>query len=487
MSTLYQSVIAGWIFFLLDLSLRLFFSARIVRRRLPASVAWAWISFILFIPIFGTVIYLYFGEYRQSKRRQRRLGLSFEIIARISREQSLIIKDHPVIDGVFESLAKAFTSLMGLPARGGNDIELLKNAEKGFNQLLIDVHAAVRTIDLEFFIWSDGGRADLFGEALVQAVKRGVTVRLLVDAIGSAGFIRGKMYKRLRENGVQVVRALPSGFWRSLFARPDLRIHRKIVVIDHKIGYTGSMNLADPKFFKADAGVGEWVDALARMHGPAVNALYGVFLSDWCAETGTDFAQASTEGELNSAKVVPGVTIQCLPSGPATQFSSIEQALIMSISAAQKEIILTTPYFVPSEALLYALLGAARRGVKTTLIVPAKVDSRLTQYASRSFLADLHEAGVHVALYRPGLLHTKSVTIDRQFSLFGSLNLDPRSLRINFEITMAVYDTKFAQDLYELQESYLKDSSAFSIQDFEQMSALEVWKGDLARLVGPLL
>src|SRR5262249_54242741 len=155
--------------------------------------------------------------------------------------------------------------------------------------------------------------------------------------------------------GVEVVIALPSGLWRSLFARPDLRIHRKIIVIDGAIGYGGSMNLADPKFFKIDCGAGPWVDALARITGPAVAPLAAVFLSDWCAETGLDFATAVAATSIKDIANKKAASIQCLPSGPAVKNSVIEQALLMAVAEARKELVLTTPYFLPSEALLYSL------------------------------------------------------------------------------------------------------------------------------------
>jgi cardiolipin synthase len=475
----------GWILFGLDLALRLGFGARIVRRRLPAGVSWAWLSLILFIPIGGTLLYLLLGEYRQSRRRQKRLKDAEKYIERIARER---VQPEATLNlGPYSHLARAYFTLFGLPAQMGNDIELLPDAAHCFKQLIHDVDQATTAVDCEFYIWSDGGDADLFGEALMRAVQRGVTVRLLVDAIGSSAFLRGKDAKKMRNAGVKIGIALPSGFWRSLFARPDLRVHRKIAVIDGAIAYTGSLNLADPKLFKASAGVGQWVDALARIQGPAVGALYSVFLSDWCAETGEDFAQAAERFSLKNTATGRKAIIQTLPSGPAVKDSTIEQALIMAINCARQELTLTTPYFVPSDALRYALIAAAQRGVRTTLIVPRKVDSHLTHYASRSFLQDLLAAGVAIGLFRNGLLHTKSVTVDREFSLFGSLNLDPRSLRINFEITAAVYDSAFAEALCALQASYWAKSDVYSQADIDRQSALEVWKYDLARLVGPLL
>jgi cardiolipin synthase len=176
-----------------------------------------------------------------------------------------------------------------------------------------------------------------------------------------------------------------------------------------------------------------------------------------------------------------------LPSGPAAHVEAIEQVVLTAVYAASRELVLTTPYFVPSESLLTALLSAAARGVEVTLIVPAKVDSRLVHYASRAHQTDLLAAGVRVALFGGGLLHTKSITVDGQISVFGSLNLDPRSLRLDFEITLAVYDEEFTTALRRLQQSYLDRSTLLDLAACRSRSAAERFAEDAARLVGPLL
>jgi cardiolipin synthase len=281
--------------------------------------------------------------------------------------------------------------------------------------------------------------------------------------------------------------ALPAGLLRLFFVRPDLRLHRKIAVFDGTVGYTGSLNLADPLLFKKEAGVGQWVDALVRVQGPAVEVLAATFLEDWALETGEPLeGLRKTVSVPRSAGAGP-IPLQVLPSGPAEHVEAIEQVVLTAVYAASRELVLTTPYFVPSESLLTALLSAAARGVQVTLIVPAKVDSRLVHYASRAHQVDLLAAGVQVALFGGGLLHTKSITVDGQYSLFGSLNLDPRSLRLDFEITLAVYDTAFTAALRGLQQSYLDRSVLLDLAACRSRSAAEDFAEDAARLVGPLL
>ena len=472
---------------ILDFVLRTYLCYRIVRRRLPVGSAWAWICLILFLPLVGTFIYVNLGEYRLGRRRSRRLKAATEAITQLSAQ---LLYDHneptPLV-GASHAFSLAVQGFFKGPIFAYNDVRLLNDAGEAFPSLIADIDAAKSAIDLEFYIWSDGGRADDFGEAVIRAASRGVRCRLLVDQIGSAEFVGGPMAKKLVKSGVELCVALPSGIIRSFFARPDLRIHRKIAVIDGRIAYTGSLNLADPKLFKRSSGVGEWVDALCRLTGPAVKALELVFLSDWCVEQEIDFSAEEKKFQFYDIAQKRSAHVQCLASGPAIKNSAIEQVLVMAIYSSQEKLVLTTPYFVPNEVMLYALIAAARKGVEVTLIVPARVDSHLIQYASRAFLRDLVQAGVRVALYNGGMLHTKSVCVDDELCLFGSLNLDPRSLRINFEVTLAIYDKDFATALHALQERYLRESTILDLTMCESQTWFTIFREDLARLVGPVL
>ena len=274
---------------------------------------------------------------------------------------------------------------------------------------------------------------------------------------------------------------------RLLFVRPDLRMHRKIAVIDGAVAYTGSLNLADPRFFNQSAGVGQWVDAMVRVQGPAVSVLALTFLEDWALETGENLDDIRTNPSVRLLPEAGPAVVQVVPSGPDQRIEAIEQVVLLAIYSATRELVLTTPYFVPSESLLTALLTAAARGVQVTLIVPAKVDSRLVRFASQAHQVDLLAAGVRVALFQDGLLHTKSITVDDRFSLFGSLNLDPRSLRLDFEITLVVYDAAFTRALRQLQQNYLDRSKLLDAETVNARLAVERFAEDTARLAGPLL
>ncbi len=227
---------------------------------------------------------------------------------------------------------------------------------------------------------------------------------------------------------------------------------------------------------------------MVRVRGPAVTSLSLTFLEDWETETGEDLKDV--EGECSGAHL-PGpqgnTVVQVLPSGPAGQPHAIQGVLLQAIYLARRELILTTPYFVPDELLLTALASAAQRGVQVKLVVPAHVDSRLVRLASAAQRGDLASAGVSILEYGGGLLHTKSVTVDGELSLFGSLNLDPRSLNLNFEITLALYDRQFTSELVALQQTYLASCQPFDLAAWQRRSPLQRLLQDLCRLLSPLL
>ena len=271
--------------YLLDLCIRIGLSVRVIKRRLPVGVALAWLALILILPLAGAVLYLLFGEYRLGRGRKRRSAqLAVDCQERLPQFYATGAAGDRVSALGGEAVARVAEAQLGAPPLPGNRLELLPNAEAAFPALLADIDRAGKTCDLEFYIWSPGGCADEVAKALIRAAARGVSCRVLVDAIGSKAFLRSPWVDDLRKAGVQVQAALSAGLLRLVVARPDLRLHRKIVVLDGTVGYTGSLNLADPKLFKQDAGVGQWVDALARVQGPAVGALALTFLQDWPLE-----------------------------------------------------------------------------------------------------------------------------------------------------------------------------------------------------------
>ena len=481
----------NWLLYLLvaaNFAVQVALTIRIIMRRRSVGESLSWILVIFVFPGIGLLAYLMLGELRLGNRRGRRFAELFPPIRAWLNE---ITQRQPVawvnLGVECEPLARLAQETLGLPAQAGNELELIGQWQDVFQRIIEDIDAAHDTCHLEFYIWHLGGEADRVAEAVVRAQQRGVTCRILVDAMGSRRFLQSKMAGAMRTAGVQIQAALPGGLFRMPFVRFDLRMHRKIVVIDGRVAYTGSLNLVDPRYFKKDAGVGQWIDAMVRVRGPAVESLATTFIADWFVET-----EATMEQLRDSGGVIPQghqgeCAVQVLPSGPAFRTDAIEDVLLMAVYAARTELVLTTPYFVPSESLRIALTSAARRGVKVILVVPAKVDSLMVRYASQAFKGDLLRAGIRIANFKGGLLHTKSVTIDGEISLFGSLNLDPRSMRLNFEISLAIYNRTFASQLRQLQQDYIDQSELMDLEAWHSRPGHQKFAENCARMFSPLL
>ena len=477
-----------YLFVFAHLAIQIVLAFRVLMQRRPVGETLAWMLVIFVFPILGPLVYLLLGELRLGQRRARRFENLYAPFREWHSQLEARLADDPLqLSTKCEPLSHLVNQTFGLPTLPGNHIELIESWQGVFQRLAADIDAAQRTCHLEFYIWQTGGEVDRVTEALLRARQRGVMCRVLVDALGSRRFLKSDSAEKLRAAGVQIQDALTGGFLRLPFVRFDIRLHRKIVVIDGRVAYTGSLNMVDPRYFKKDSGVGQWIDAMVRIEGPAVEPLAITFLADWYIESKSALTELQQSGDVHPQPKIGEAAAQVLPSGPAYSRGTIEQILIMAVYAAREEVVLTTPYFVPSELLLMAMASAAQRGVKVILVVPAKVDSLLVRHASQASKGDLLIAGVRIANFNEGLLHTKSVTIDGEISLFGSVNLDPRSLRLNFEISLAVYDSDFSMRLRALQQNYIDRSELMDLATWQRRSLGQRIAENTARLWSPLL
>ena len=476
------------VFLVLHWSAVVAFSVRVIMRRRPVGVLLAWIAMILSVPVLGILLYLFIGENRINRTYLKR-GLAIreqyeEWRSSLCEEAQI---DWSVINAGALPIQRQSQSMLGFPAMGGNRLALLTHYEPIFKAIIDDIGRSRSSCHLEFYIWNAGGVADRLEAALIQAAGRGVACRLLLDAVGSKPFLRSSSIKTLKAAGVEIGVVLPTGVFSALFSRADLRNHRKAVVIDGEVGYTGSQNLVDPRYFKQGSGVGQWVDAMIRVEGPVVEALAGTFIQDWEIATGTGYRYFRESRDLECFERRGEAVTQLVPSGPQPRPLAILQLVLSTIYAARRELILTTPYFVPDESMLTALMSAAHSGVEVTLILPEKNDSVLADYASRAVFDDLLTAGVRIAGFRGGLLHTKSITVDGEFSLFGSVNLDMRSLWLNFELSLFVYDTAMTGEIRALQLEYLRSSVMIDASTRSNLSVSRRFLENAAHLVAPLL
>ncbi|WP_168565796.1 cardiolipin synthase [Crateriforma spongiae] len=465
-------------------------SVRVIMNRPATGVALSWILLILATPVFGSALYLMVGERRIGRRRRagfQGLRENYRRVAETAAVEGLTNirwDDHtPGLRGM-DQIGRR---LVGFPTVRGSRHRLFSKTDEILLAIARDVDQAEFSVLMEFYIWHPGGLADEVLEALIRAAGRGVHCCVLIDALGARPWWKTDQPQRLRDAGVQLHAALPVGLFRTFVGRTDLRLHRKIVVVDGHIAWTGSMNLVDPRFFKQDAGVGQWVDSMARLEGSAVALLAAVFIGDWNLESGTPLAELVERAKLRLIEPDGPSDLQVIPSGPGQSGDAQLQMILTLLNTAREEIVLTTPYLVPDESLLRAMNGASARGVTVRLIVPEKVDSFLTRYASRSYFQDLLDHDIEVYLYRDGLLHTKAITVDGQHAMFGTVNLDMRSFWLNYEVALYIYDSNFAAEIRQLQQTYLDDSDRLDPEQFAQRSFKERFLENSLRLASPLL
>ena len=462
---------------------------RVIMRRRPVGVSLAWLTVIFSVPFAGALFYFFIGENRIGEKYLARAAKIHDLYRdwQITLQKRASREKPPAGHREMKAVQLHAETVAGFPTMSGNKMHLMDHFESVFAAIIEDVDRARSTCHMEFYIWTVGGKADDVAEALLRAVKRGVICRVLVDAVGSKDFLRSELTQRLRDSGIQVVASLPVGPLRLLMTRADLRNHRKIVVIDGEIAYTGSQNLVDPRFFKQDEGVGQWIDAMVRMEGPSVEALAGTFIEDWELDTGEGLKALEGTSDIRSIAKKGATPVQVVPSGPAIRPEIIHQLLLTTIYGAREKLVLTTPYFVPDDALLTAIISAAHRHVDVTIVVPAEVDSRLVHYASRSLFDDLMSAGVTIAAFNGGLLHTKSITVDDEICVFGTVNLDMRSLWLNFEVSLFIYDLAFTEQVRDMQMKYISNSSILNLAQWRKRSVVQRFIENAAQLVGPLL
>ena len=465
-------------------------SFRVIMNRPATGVALAWLVIVALIPNFGAAAYLIIGERRISPRRMARLSefrVDFRRFTERTIREGLNDVDWSRHPPAARSMDVLGINTAGIPTVTGSSFELIADTQDILLGIARDIDAARTSVLMEFYIWHAGGTADIVANALVRAAGRDVHCVVLVDALGAGLWWRSKQPAMLRNAGVQLQPALPVGIFRSLVGRTDLRLHRKIVIIDGEIAWTGSMNLVDPRFFKQESGFGEWVDAMVRLQGASVAPLAAILVGDWVIETGASIRALVKDAGLHLVEPNGTADIQVVASGPASKGNGLLKMMHALINSAESELILTTPYLVPDDSILWALRGAVGRGVHVRLVVPKKVDSFLTRHASHSYYDGLLTHGMEIHLYNAGLLHTKSMVVDGAISMFGTVNLDMRSLWLNNEVSLFIYDRTFAGQLRELQMSYITDSEHLDLDTWVQRpNAIKILENTM-RLMSPLL
>lgn len=456
----------------------------------PAKAS-AYLLLVTFLPIAGIFVYFSFGfNYRKREIYSKKIikddNLLAQVIRAVNDNSQKILRTHPEVFGNFDSVARMVLKNENSLISDNNKVELLTNGEDKFPRLLDDLAAAKRNIHLEYYIYEDDETGNAIANLLIKKVREGVAVRFVYDAFGSSGIKR--LARRLKENGVEVY-----PFYKIIFSllanRVNNRNHRKIVVIDGKIGYIGGINVSDrysnDSRFENDY---YWRDAGIRIEGTGVYNLQYTFLSDWNFASGQALQpeEAFFPSGLNREKVGNTIT-QTVVSGADSKIPSIMLSMAQSIAVSRKEVLLTSPYFIPDETILNAIKVVALSGVSVKVLVPGISDSQIVNAVSASYYKELMEAGVEVYRYQKGFVHAKTMVCDGQLSMVGSANMDYRSFDLNFEANIIVYDFNIADTLRTQFYKDLEDSEQIDPVKWKKRSRMQKFKERLVRLAAPLM
>jgi len=479
-----------WIIaFLVDLAIKIAALIIIPRRRKPTA-AMAWLLAIFLIPYVGIILYLLIGTFKLPKKRRDEQARIDEIIRENVRDEHLETMDI-TWPRWFQRVVQQNEKLTGIPASNGNQATLLGDYQGSIDAMAAEIDTAQKFVHVEFFIvaWDDTTRG--FFAAMERAVARGVTVRLLADHLPSAKIPGSKeTFAELDRIGVKWSWMLPVQPLKGKYQRPDLRNHRKLLIIDGKIGYMGSQNMIDRSYNKRGnirRGL-QWQDLMTRLDGPIVAGLNAIFITDWYSETNELLMRETDPITPEVVEESPdSLDCQVVPSGPGFEGENNLRLFLALLYYAQNRIIVTSPYFVPDEAMLYAITTATQRGVQVELFVSEIGDQGLVYHAQRSYYEALLRAGVRIYMYQaPYILHAKHFTIDDDVAVIGSSNMDMRSFSLNMEVSLMVRGRSFVSEMREIEDGYRKVSRELTLDEWLTQPLRSTILDNLARLTSAL-
>ncbi len=451
----------------------------LLNKRDPTSTL-AWLFYVSLFPYGGPLTFLVFGPQRLERKASKRKRRLQEAHGNEIKSKRTEAKDTPELSDLENRMVRLASQISDYPATGGNEVEILPNPAEGLHAMREAIRAAKSFIHLEFYIIAtDEVTRDLFSD-LTAAALRGVEVRILYDSFGSL-FLKRFSLRPLEKAGAQIAAFLPFSLSPDRI-NPHFRNHRKILVVDGEVAFTGGANIG--KEYLGRPYRKQWRDYLIRVRGPVCVQLQEVFAKDWLFTTEEDLFQ---DKYFPKPKSYGSTVVQVIESGPDTRFHVFHQMLFLALNSAEHEILLTTPYFIPDPAVNSALMVAALRGVKVQLLLPAKSDAPLVQWASRSFYDDVLAAGVSIHEYQPTILHAKVMCIDGKWSMFGSANMDTRSFRLNFELNLLMFGDRLAADAANLFRLDQENSQPVLPAVFARRSIRKRIVENACRLLSPIL
>ena len=474
----------------IDIAFRIIALVVVPHNRRPQT-AMAWLLAIFFIPYFGFLAFVAFGSRRlPKKRREKQRTINDHLRKRSSLlEEGIVVSpefltEHTDYPRWLAQTVAMNERLGAMPMVAKNSLSFLPEYHSSLAEMAKAIDEATSTVHVEFYIMSFDRATQAFFEALERAHKRGVVVRVLYDHLASRRITGYKdLVAVLDRMGVAHHPMLPLQPWRGVYLRPDLRNHRKLLVIDSQIAYTGSQNIIEPSYRNHrhhQRGLA-WLDLMMRVEGPLADSLEALFVSDWYQETNELLDTPSPHSGLSSGP--SRVYAQVVPSGPAFEGENNLRLFNTLMYGARKRLVLSSPYFVPDESMRYAITTAAERGVDVHLMVSEIADQPLVFYAQRSYYDELLQAGVKIWLYKaPSILHSKFIIVDDQVSVIGSSNIDMRSFSLNLEVSVLIASSETALTLEGFYHDYQAQSSELTLEVWRERKAHQRFLEGLARL-----
>ncbi|MHA7864036.1 cardiolipin synthase [Flagellimonas marinaquae] len=436
----------------------------------------AWLLAIFTIPVAGVLLYILFGR---NRRKSKMFSLKNEFGPLRQQEG---IQCEPKLSINKQKIISLITKTAKCPVTCHNELELLKDGQHTFERIFHALEEAQNHIHLQYYIFEDGLLADRLLDVFERKVAENVTVRLLYDGIGSYSLSK-KYLKKLKEIGVETAQFLPFKFGRFL-ASLNYRNHRKIIIIDNQIGFTGGINISD-KYLKGDPALGKWHDTHLKIEGEAVDFLNRLFVTDW-------FLASEKKVDVSTFKIHKTLerdtSLQIVPSGPDDDFDVMEQVYFSIINSAEKYLYIVNPYIIPNHAILQALMTAALSGVDVRILMSTSTDIKLVDWCVRAYFESYLKAGIKIYLYADGFLHSKVMLCDDEIASIGTANLDNRSLQQNYEAQVFVYDSPLCQ---QMKSDFIKDCERSLLLDDYEAHKNRPWIKKLiegfAKLLSPLL
>jgi len=460
----------------------------IPRGRKPTA-AMSWLLLIFLLPIVGLVLFLLIGNVKLPKRRRAEQARIDGIIReRVAAGETRV--DSSTWPTWFTRVTAQNETLTGLPPVGGNTAELIDDYEGSIAAMAAAIDSAERYVHVEYYIASWDKTTAIFFTAMENAVLRGVTVRLLADHIASRKVANAdQTFAELDRVGVKWSWMLPVQPFKGRYQRPDLRNHRKLVVVDGRTAFVGSQNLID-RTYNAPKNISrglKWQELVSRVEGPAVAQIDAVFLSDWLIETGELLEETVPTAQIPTNASAGALVCQLIPSGPGYETENNLRLFLSLIHGATERVIITSPYFVPDEAMVYAITTARQRGLEVQLFVSELGDQGMVYHAQRSYYGALLEAGVRIFLYSaPFILHAKHFSIDDDIAVIGSSNMDIRSFSLNMEVSMMVRGASFVAQMREVEQAYRDAGRELTLDEWRREPAKATFLDGVARLTSAL-